>query len=274
MKLLEHRQVPTLYRVHESLTRSASPASSSSSTRSSPDPAAAGPARPERGGRAGRRRQPPRRRGASGAATDARRTRRSRCGTPAGLLQRAQSRPRGARPSPAYALHLPDPPVSGPRRPPRPAVGDRRGRGRARSVASTRGRVAMLGARARGRTDRARRGRGVRVVLLERELFEAGGSASSRRSRGSSARAPSCASAASWPTCTRASSRRACSATSFELNETETALVGRRSGRALRLGDPVEVRVDSIEAPRGRVDLAPVAEVEEAPQRERREAAR
>jgi len=44
----------------------------------------------------------------------------------------------------------------------------------------------------------------------------------------------------------------------FELNETETALVGRRSGRAVRLGDPVEVRVDSVEAPRGRVDLIPV----------------
>ena len=36
----------------------------------------------------------------------------------------------------------------------------------------------------------------------------------------------------------------------FDLNETETALVGRRSGRALRLGDPVAVRVDAVEAPR------------------------
>ena len=43
----------------------------------------------------------------------------------------------------------------------------------------------------------------------------------------------------------------------FDLNETETALVGRRSGRALRLGDPVAVRVDSVDAPRGRVDLVP-----------------
>jgi len=43
----------------------------------------------------------------------------------------------------------------------------------------------------------------------------------------------------------------------FELNETETALVGRRSGKALRLGDPVRVRVESVNAPRGRVDLAP-----------------
>jgi ribonuclease R len=47
----------------------------------------------------------------------------------------------------------------------------------------------------------------------------------------------------------------------FDLNETETALVGGRTGRALRLGDPVSVRVDSIDAPRGRVDLVP-AEVE------------
>jgi ribonuclease R len=44
----------------------------------------------------------------------------------------------------------------------------------------------------------------------------------------------------------------------FDLNQTETALVGRRTGRALRLGDPLTVRVDSVEAPRGRVDLAPV----------------
>jgi ribonuclease R len=43
----------------------------------------------------------------------------------------------------------------------------------------------------------------------------------------------------------------------FDLNESETALVGRRSGRAIRLGDPLSVRVDKVEAPRGRVDLVP-----------------
>ncbi len=47
----------------------------------------------------------------------------------------------------------------------------------------------------------------------------------------------------------------------FELNETETAIVGSRSGRRLRLGDPVTVRVDGIEAPRGRVDLLPAGEI-------------
>jgi ribonuclease R len=45
----------------------------------------------------------------------------------------------------------------------------------------------------------------------------------------------------------------------FDLNQTETALVGRRTGRALRRGDPVEVRVDSVDAPRGRVDLVPAS---------------
>jgi hypothetical protein len=43
----------------------------------------------------------------------------------------------------------------------------------------------------------------------------------------------------------------------MELNETETALVGRESGRRLRLGDTASVRVAGIEAPRGRVDLEP-----------------
>ncbi len=35
-------------------------------------------------------------------------------------------------------------------------------------------------------------------------------------------------------------------------------LVGAREGTAIRMGDPVSVSVDSIEAPRGRVDLVPV----------------
>jgi ribonuclease R len=44
----------------------------------------------------------------------------------------------------------------------------------------------------------------------------------------------------------------------WHLNETETALVGERSGKAMRLGDPVTVQVDRVDAPRGRVDLIPV----------------
>ena len=38
----------------------------------------------------------------------------------------------------------------------------------------------------------------------------------------------------------------------FELNRTGTALAGRRSGRAYRLGDPIEVRVESIARTRAR----------------------
>ena len=41
----------------------------------------------------------------------------------------------------------------------------------------------------------------------------------------------------------------------WELNEEGTILVGERSGEALRLGDPVRVRVRGIEVERGRVDL-------------------
>jgi ribonuclease R len=43
----------------------------------------------------------------------------------------------------------------------------------------------------------------------------------------------------------------------WELNEQGTMLVGTRSGATLRLGDSVPVRVGSIDAPRGRVDLEP-----------------
>jgi ribonuclease R len=43
----------------------------------------------------------------------------------------------------------------------------------------------------------------------------------------------------------------------FDLNETETALVGAESGRRLRLGDPASVRVSGVEAARGRTDLEP-----------------
>jgi ribonuclease R len=44
----------------------------------------------------------------------------------------------------------------------------------------------------------------------------------------------------------------------FELNPTGTALVGRRSGRSYRLGDPIEVRVEGVARHEGKVELAPV----------------
>jgi len=43
----------------------------------------------------------------------------------------------------------------------------------------------------------------------------------------------------------------------WELNEEGTVLVGMRNGGAIRLGDPIAVRVGQIDAPRGRVDLLP-----------------
>ncbi len=46
----------------------------------------------------------------------------------------------------------------------------------------------------------------------------------------------------------------------WELNEQSTILVGTRNGGAIRLGDPVQVRVGRIDAPRGRVDLLPAWE--------------
>jgi len=49
----------------------------------------------------------------------------------------------------------------------------------------------------------------------------------------------------------------------WELSEEETMLVGANTGRVLRLGDSVEVRVAGIDAPRGRVDLVPAARFEE-----------
>ena len=46
----------------------------------------------------------------------------------------------------------------------------------------------------------------------------------------------------------------------WELNEQGTILEGTRSGATLRIGDPVRVRVERVDVPRGRVDLAPAEE--------------
>ena len=49
----------------------------------------------------------------------------------------------------------------------------------------------------------------------------------------------------------------------WELNEHETALIGVRGGRAIRLGDRIAVGVDGIDAARGRVDLVPVGALDD-----------
>ncbi len=43
----------------------------------------------------------------------------------------------------------------------------------------------------------------------------------------------------------------------YELDALGTALVGRRTGRRFRLGDPMEVRVERIDRAQGKVELAP-----------------
>ena len=43
----------------------------------------------------------------------------------------------------------------------------------------------------------------------------------------------------------------------WEVNELGTILHGTRTGRTIRLGDPIQVQVGTIDAPRGRVDLHP-----------------
>jgi len=43
----------------------------------------------------------------------------------------------------------------------------------------------------------------------------------------------------------------------FELNDLGTALVGRRGGGTFRLGDAIHVRVQGIDKPAGKVELAP-----------------
>ena len=54
--------------------------------------------------------------------------------------------------------------------------------------------------------------------------------------------------------------RRLGGAERFELDETETALVGQDSKRKLRLGDPISVQVSGVEAARGRADLEPATD--------------
>ncbi|HTU77706.1 MAG TPA: RNB domain-containing ribonuclease [Solirubrobacteraceae bacterium] len=56
----------------------------------------------------------------------------------------------------------------------------------------------------------------------------------------------------------------------WELNEYGTILHGERTGATLRLGDPVQVRVDSVDPIRGRVDLIPLSDAPD----ERRSGAR
>jgi ribonuclease R len=41
----------------------------------------------------------------------------------------------------------------------------------------------------------------------------------------------------------------------FEINDVESALVGMKTGRRVGIGDAIEIKVEAVEAARGRVDL-------------------
>jgi ribonuclease R len=57
----------------------------------------------------------------------------------------------------------------------------------------------------------------------------------------------------------------------WELNEEGTILRGQRSGATLRLGDPIAVRVERVDASRGRVDLVPAEPEQRSPSGSARE---
>ena len=55
----------------------------------------------------------------------------------------------------------------------------------------------------------------------------------------------------------------------YHLSDHETAQVGDDSGRRLRLGDPIRVRVERVDRLRGKVDLVPAVEPGEGPHTKR-----
>ena len=169
----------------------------------------------------------------------------------------AQHRPPRAAVAALLPLHVADPPLPRPDLPSRAARGDRRGRGPAGGVRDRRGAGEWCSTRERAAAAIERAADDVaRTFLLEAELFERGwetewpgevigvigagafvafgdgheGLLPVRRLRGD------------W----------------WELDPLEVMLVGAQSGKAIRLGDPVVVQVERVDAPRGRADLSPV----------------
>ena len=99
------------------------------------------------------------------------------------------------------------------------------------------------------------------AFLLERELFESGWTRFAGEVSGVIAAGAFVGSPASSPTSTRAFCPRAgCAARTIRPQRHRDRDRRSANGRRVRLGDPVEVRVDGVEAPRGRVDLVPAPE--------------
>ena len=181
---LEQASVPALYRVHEPPEPEAARrlvaqlASLDVATPPAPDHLSSAEAAEliaECSRRGGRARAPPRRPGTHGA--DVPRPARAQ----AGPLRAAQPRPRRPRPVALLPLHVADPPLPGPRLPPRPAVVGRRRGGAAGPRPRGGARDVDVDPRARRDDDRARRRPG-RALLPAR--------ARARRRRGSTRGSP------------------------------------------------------------------------------------
>jgi hypothetical protein len=56
----------------------------------------------------------------------------------------------------------------------------------------------------------------------------------------------------------------------FEINEVESALIGMRTGKRVGIGDAIEVRVESVEPARGRVDLLAAGDARDGGRPQRR----
>ena len=98
------------------------------------------------------------------------------------------------------------------------------------------------------------------AFLLERVLAEAGsGRAAGVRGRGGGPDREGRLRALRRGRASRASCACAACAAGGSSTSSAPRSCRRASGRELRLGDPIEVTVERVDAPRGRVDLAPIA---------------
>ena len=264
----ERRRTPTLYRVHERPDRRASWRWSTKLARARRArrrrcPETISPsARPAswRPRRAGSRRARP-----SAAATAGRRIHHSCCARSSRPSTRPRNLGHAGLGSPAYcSLHLADPPLPGPDRPPRPAL--RRSAPARPSPSGPQVRDAGTWCSEREReamVDRARRRQGLRGVPARARALR-GRPRRSLRGRGLGrhrARAPSSASPASSATSTRAFCPRAgCAARSASTSTRPRprSSAGAAAG-ACGWATRCRVRVDGVEAVRGRVDLVPAA---------------
>ena len=182
----------------------------------------------------------------------------------AGPLHGPKPRPRRSRQPRLLPLHLADPQLPGPDRPPGPAVRARgRGARRPSRAASPRRAGSAPSASATRSESSATPTRSAPRSCSSGSCSRRAPTPVSRaRSREWSALAPSSPSAASSPTSTRAFSRRAGSAAErYELDHTETVIVGARGGRRLASATRSPSASTASRRARGRVDLVPAGEI-------------